>query len=182
MVGNVWFLVTGGLFLGDDADAALSQTTGHFPDSQDQGNTARTRFQYQAARRMWLAASASYGSGLPFDYGGTEAAALAEYGPAVISRINFDRGRIKPLLAVSASLELDLYKSEKTQHSPSPRRRQFKQSPECNRFRWPLLRQCNRARTQLCAASEYIFLKVNRGFCPGQDRGWERPHSSQQQA
>lgn len=113
MVGNVWFPVTGGLFLGDDADNALDETTGHFPDSQDQRNTVRTRFQYQAARRVWLAAGASYGSGLPFDYEGTEADALAQYGPAVINRINFDRGRIKPLLALSASLGLDLYKSEK---------------------------------------------------------------------
>jgi hypothetical protein len=112
MVGNVWFPVTGGLFLGDDADAALSQLNGHFPDSQDQRNTVRTRFQYQATRRVWLATGASYGSGLPFEYEGTEADALALYGPAVISRINFDRGRIKPLLAVSASLGLDVYKSE----------------------------------------------------------------------
>jgi hypothetical protein len=113
MVGNVWFPVTGGLFLGSDADDALSQTTGHFPDSQDQRNTARTRFQYQVARRAWLAAGASYGSGLPFEYGGTEEDALAQYGPAVISRINFDRGRIKPLLAVSASLGVDVFKGEK---------------------------------------------------------------------
>ena len=113
MVGNVWFPVTGGLFLGDDAGAALSQTTGHFPDSQDQRNTVRTRFQYQAARRVWLAAGASYGSGLPFEYGGTEADALALYGPAVVSRLNFDRGRVRPSLAVSASLGLDLYKDEK---------------------------------------------------------------------
>ena len=49
MVGNVWFPVTGGLFLGDDADAALTQTSGHFPDSQDQRNTVRTRFLYQHA-------------------------------------------------------------------------------------------------------------------------------------
>ena len=92
---------------------ALDQTTGHFPDTQDQRNTLRTRFQYQLARRIWLAAGASYGSGLPFDYQGTEADALAEYGPAVISRINFDRGRIKPMLAVSASLGVDVYKGEK---------------------------------------------------------------------
>jgi hypothetical protein len=63
MVGNVWFPATGGLFLGDDADAALSQLNGHFPDSQDQRNTLRTRFQYQATRRVWLATGASYGSG-----------------------------------------------------------------------------------------------------------------------
>jgi hypothetical protein len=112
MVGNVWFPVTGGLFLGSDADDALSQTTGHFPDSQDQRNTARTRFQYQIVRRAWVAAGASFGSGLPFDYGGTEEDALAEYGPALISRINFDRGRIKPLLAVSASLGVDVFKGE----------------------------------------------------------------------
>ena len=34
MVGNVWFPVTGGLFLGDDATDAISQTGGHLPDSQ----------------------------------------------------------------------------------------------------------------------------------------------------
>jgi hypothetical protein len=113
MVGNVWFPVTGGLFLGDDADNALSRLNGHFPDSQDQRNTLRTRFQYQAAPRLWLATGASYGSGLPFEYGGSEADAFALYGPAVVSRVNFDRGRIRPLLAVSASLGLDVYKSEK---------------------------------------------------------------------
>ena len=32
MVGNAWYPVTGGLFLGDDASSATSQTTGHFPD------------------------------------------------------------------------------------------------------------------------------------------------------
>ncbi len=112
MVGNVWFPVTGGLFLGDDADAALSQLNGHFPDTQDQRNTVRTRFQYQLARRAWVAAGASYGSGLPFEYGGTYEEALAQYGQAVVDRLNFDRGRVKPLLAVSASLGLDLYKGE----------------------------------------------------------------------
>jgi outer membrane cobalamin receptor len=113
MVGNVWFPVTGGLFLGDDASAALSQLTGHFPDSQDQRNTVRTRFKYQVAPRVWVASGLSSGSGLPFEYGGDEADALAQYGPQVISRINFDRGRIRPMLAVNASLGVDVYKSEK---------------------------------------------------------------------
>jgi TonB-dependent Receptor Plug Domain len=113
MVGNVWFPVTGGLFLGDDATDALSQLTGHFPDSQDQRNTVRTRFQYQVAPRVWVASGLSSGSGLPFEYDGDEADALAQYGPRVISRINFDRGRIRPMLAVNASLGVDVYKSEK---------------------------------------------------------------------
>ena len=50
--GAAWFPVTGGLFLGDDAVAALNQTTGHFPDSQDQRNTLRTRFHYRLAPRF----------------------------------------------------------------------------------------------------------------------------------
>ena len=113
MVGNVWFPVTGGLFLGDDANDAITQLNGHFPDSQDQRNTLRTRFQYQVLSRVWFAAGAEYGSGLPFEYEGTEADALARYGPQVVSRINFTRGRIRPLLAVNSSLGVDVYKGEK---------------------------------------------------------------------
>lgn len=113
MVGNVWFPVTGGLFLGDDVGNAVTQLNGHFPDSQDQRNTLRTRFQYQILPRIWFAAGAEYGSGLPFEYEGTEAAALARYGPQVVSRINFERGRIRPLLAVNSSLGADVYRSEK---------------------------------------------------------------------
>ena len=113
MVGNVWFPVTGGLFLGDDESDAITQLNGHFPDSQDQRNTLRTRFQYQLLPRIWLAAGADYDSGLPFEYEGTEADALARYGPQVVSRINFARGRIRPLLAVNSSLGVDIYKGEK---------------------------------------------------------------------
>jgi len=113
MVGNAWFPVTGGLFLGDDAVAALTQTTGHFPDSQDQRNTLRTRLRYQVAPRLWIAGGANYGSGLPFAYEGDQPTALAEYGQQVIDRINFDRGRILPLLAVNASLGADLYKGDR---------------------------------------------------------------------
>jgi TonB-dependent Receptor Plug Domain len=113
MVGNVWFPVTGGLFLGDDANNAVSQLTGHFPDSQDQRNTVRTRFQYQVTHRVWVASGLSSGSGLPFAFTGTEDEALAQYGPEVINRINFDRGRIRPLLSVNASLSMDIYKRDK---------------------------------------------------------------------
>jgi hypothetical protein len=112
MVGNAWYPVTGGLFLGDAAAAALTQTSGHFPDSQDQRNTLRTRFQYKIAPRIWFASGATYGSGLPFAYTGDEAEALAAYGPAVISRINFARGRILPLFAANASFGADVYKSD----------------------------------------------------------------------
>lgn len=113
MVGNVWFPVTGGLFLGSDAAAAVTQTTGHFPDSQDQRNTVNTRFQYQILPRLWAAVGAGYGSGLPFEFEGTQEEALAQYGPEVVSRVNFDRGRVRPQLAVNASIGADVYKSAK---------------------------------------------------------------------
>jgi hypothetical protein len=112
MVANVWLPVTGGLFLGDDAGAALTEVNGHFPASQDQRNTFRGRIQYRVAPRIWVAAGLSYGSGLPFTYTGSESDALAQYGPDVVSRINFARGRILPSLATSASLGADLYKSD----------------------------------------------------------------------
>jgi hypothetical protein len=113
IIGNCWFPVTGGLFLGDDVTNALTQLTGHFPDSQDQRNTLRTRFQYQATPRIWVAAGLAYGSGLPFDFGGAPSAALAEYGEAVLSRLNFNRGRILPTLAMNSSVGIDLYKRDK---------------------------------------------------------------------
>ena len=113
MVGNAWFPVTGGLLLGVDAINASTQLTGHFPDSQDQRNTLRTRFRYQLWPRLWLAGGADYGSGLPFDYGGTYSDAVAQYGQAVVDRLNFDRGRVKPSLAVNASIGADVYKTER---------------------------------------------------------------------
>jgi len=109
-VGNAWFPVTGGLFLGDDA---VIPASGHFPDSQDQRNTIRGRLRYQLAPRLWIAGGVQYDTGLPFDFVGTYDEALAEYGEKVVDRINFNRGRIYPSFQVSASLGGDIYKSER---------------------------------------------------------------------
>jgi hypothetical protein len=113
IVGNAWFPVTGGLFVGSDAVSATTQLTGHFPDSQDQRNTARGRIRYQLTSRVWIAAGSEYGSGLPFDFTGTYQQALAEYGSAVVGRINLNSGRIKATLASDASLGAQLYKTDK---------------------------------------------------------------------
>jgi outer membrane receptor for Fe3+-dicitrate len=112
IVGNAWFPVTGGLFLADAALSARAQFTGHFPDSQDQRNTARIRIRYQVASRFWLATGAEYGSGLPFKFNGTPSNALATYGSAVINRLDFNRGRVKPNLSIDASAGADLYRKE----------------------------------------------------------------------
>ena len=112
-VGNAWYPVTGGLFLGDDASAAAAEVKGHFPDSQDQRNTVRGRVRYQPMRRAWAAFGVQYDTGLPFEFEGDRDDALAEYGEDVISRINFDRGRILPAFQVNASAGADIYQSER---------------------------------------------------------------------
>ena len=113
MVGAVWFPVTGGLFLGQDVEDVQSQLGGHFPDSQDQRNTLFTRWIYQATPRLWFGGGVQYGSGLPFEFTGDYQTALEEYGPQVLGRVNFARGRILPSLIFSASAGAQLYKSER---------------------------------------------------------------------
>jgi outer membrane cobalamin receptor len=117
MVATEWFPVTGGLFLGQDARDAASQLSGYFPATQDQRNTLATRWIANVSKRVRLSAGVSYGSGLPFAYGGTPDDALAQYGPEVVSRLNFARGRIFPQLAVSASMSADLIRRDHFQSS-----------------------------------------------------------------
>ncbi len=113
-VGNAFFPVTGGLFLGDEG---MIPTTGHFPDSQDQRNTVRGRVHYQVASRLWVASGIQYDSGLPFDFQGDPSDALATYGQQVVNRINFARGRIYPSFQVNASVGADVYKSDRLKMS-----------------------------------------------------------------
>jgi hypothetical protein len=112
-VGMAWNPVTGGLFLGANAAAAQMQLTGHFPITQDQRNTARGRMRYQARPWLWAAGGAQFDSGLPFQFDGNPATALAEYGPRVLSRVNFQRGRIRPSFLVNASAGTRLHKSDR---------------------------------------------------------------------
>jgi outer membrane cobalamin receptor len=113
MVGSAYLPVTGGLFLGDDAGNALSRLTGRFWDSQDQRNTARTRFRYEFAKRLSAGIGAEYGSGLPFQFTGTEPEALATYGPQVVERLNFDKGRVRPSFSVNASAAATIWRTDR---------------------------------------------------------------------
>ncbi len=113
IVGNAFYPVTGGLFLGDDAAGAVTQLTGHFPDSQDQRQTARARVRYQAAPRLWVAVGSDYNSGLPFQPDLTPQQYATEYGQVVIDHLNFNRDRISPYLTENVSVRADLYKGEK---------------------------------------------------------------------
>lgn len=109
IVGNTWYPVTGGLFLGNDAASAATQLAGHFPDSQDQRNTVRNRIRYQATSRMWFAVGSDYNSGLPFQPDLTRQQYAAEYGQTVIDHLNFSRGRVHPYFTQNASVSADLF-------------------------------------------------------------------------
>ncbi len=113
-VGNAFYPVTGGLFLG--ADGQLP-TTGHFPDSQDQRNTVRGRVRYQVVPHLWIAGGIQYDTGLPFQFNGDPSTVLADYGQQVLNRINFDRSRIYPSIQVNASAGADVYKSDRLKMS-----------------------------------------------------------------
>jgi hypothetical protein len=113
IVGNAWNPVTGGLFLGNDASSALTQTTGYSPDSQDQRNTIRARALYQAASRLWFAVGANYNTGLPFQADLTPEQYATEYGQVVINHLNFNRGRVNPYFTQSLTVGADLLKREK---------------------------------------------------------------------
>jgi hypothetical protein len=105
---------TGGLFLGSEANEVLTDT-GKFAVTQDQRNTVRASVRAQIAKRAWVAASADYGSGLPVELDPTSIDMnflLAQYGPEILSRINFDRGRVRPNFSLGAAFGVELYKKE----------------------------------------------------------------------
>ena len=92
------FPIAGGLLLDDDDNGAAGE---EFPISQDQRHTVRARVR-AALPRSWVAASLSYGSGLPFEEADSLEDSLEQYGPRTVSRVNFVTGRVRP----SASLDV----------------------------------------------------------------------------
>jgi hypothetical protein len=104
--------VTGGLFLGSQSAKQLNDT-GEFAVSQDQRNTARIRVRFQASHKVWLAVGGEYGSGLPADTGDTDSTLLlAQYGAAILDRVNLEGGRVRPNLSADIAVGAELYRKE----------------------------------------------------------------------
>jgi len=112
-VGSAYLPVTGGLFLGVQDINSNTQGRGRFWDSQDQRNTIRTRYRYQLAKRAWLGVGGEYGSGLPVEFEGTIQEAIAEYGSAVVGRVDLDHGRVRPNFSLDASAAMSLYHGDR---------------------------------------------------------------------
>lgn len=104
--------ITGGLFLGSDAVNGLVDAS-RFSVTQDQRNTARARVRFQSDRRAWFALGGQYGSGLPAEgASGGPRFLLAQFGPEILSRINFDRGRVRPNFSLDVAAGAELYHNE----------------------------------------------------------------------
>jgi hypothetical protein len=112
-VGSAYLPVTGGLFLGSDATNALSNTNGRFWVTQDQRHTIHGRIRYRITDRLWTAWGTQFGGGLPLEFDTTDpngiAQAIAQYGAAVVDRVNFAAGRVKPSFTVDGSAGVDLW-------------------------------------------------------------------------
>ena len=107
--------ITGGLFLGDEASDALTDTS-RFAVSQDQRNTARASVRYQLSKRLWLATSAQYGSGLPVEIDDPADVDIdflrGQFGAAIVDRVNFDKGRVKPNFSFDVAGGAQIYSKE----------------------------------------------------------------------
>src|SRR5882762_2151719 len=103
--------ITGGLFLGSDASSVLTNNS-KFAVTQDQRNTVRARVRAQATKRIWAAVSAEYGSGLPSELDPSSGNLLAQYGPAILARVNIERGRVRPNFSLGAAAGVELYRKE----------------------------------------------------------------------
>ncbi len=106
--------ITGGLFIGSEAIAGVPDNS-RFRVSQDQRNTAAARLHVEVTQRLWLATQGSFGSGLPveLDTGNTDTNfLLAQYGPQILSQVDFARGRVRPNYSLDASAGFNLFDKE----------------------------------------------------------------------
>lgn len=102
--------ITGGLFLGDEAEE-LMEHTDRFAISQDQRHTIRARLSNRFGAGLWAALAASYDSGLPVeDFEDDRDEALEQFGERIVERVNFDSGRVRSSVSIDASAGLVLHK------------------------------------------------------------------------
>lgn len=97
--------VTGGLLIGAEGADDLS-TTDKFPISQDQRNTVRARARWTPLPLLWFGLHLAYNSGLPveLDDEADMGQLRSAYGDRVLSKIDFDRGRVRPWSSTDLSV------------------------------------------------------------------------------
>ena len=131
LLGTATSPVTGGLFIEGGEAGGLRDVVTRFPISQDQRNTVSATARYEPHPRLWFAAAGRYGSGLPVELadddevgqGGVaqDQGSSGEPGgmnfalvpPAIIERVNFERGRLRPNFSLDLSLGVKLWERDR---------------------------------------------------------------------
>ncbi len=127
LLGRATSPVTGGLFIQGSEAEGLRDAVTTFPISQDQRNTVSARFRFEPHSRIWFALGGRYGSGLPVELQDDESEAVdqepiqqagsGEDGsvmitPAVLDRVDFARGRVRPNFSLDLSLGVGLWQRD----------------------------------------------------------------------
>ena len=81
---------------------------------------------------MWFAVASSYSSGLPVDLNGPADLGFlpSNTEPQILSKVNFDRGRIRPSASLDVSVGVNLYQQEHRSVRLQARRLQLVRPPE----------------------------------------------------
>jgi hypothetical protein len=120
MHGTASSPVTGGLFIQGGEAAELRGVVERFPITQDQRNTLAAQIRIEPYRRVWLITGIRYGSGLPVELeededeeedGDDEEHANA-IPQAILDKVNFDRGRIRPNFSLDFGLGVRLWERD----------------------------------------------------------------------
>lgn len=125
MLGEASSPVTGGLFIQGGEAEELREIVKRFPISQDQRNTLAAQIRLEPLRRLWFMTGARYGSGLPVeledndddddeeeedDHDDDEHAEPIPQ--AILDKVNFERGRIRPNFSLDFSVGLRLWERD----------------------------------------------------------------------
>ena len=128
LLGRATSPVTGGLFIEGGEAEELRDVVTAFPISQDQRNSVSAQFRFEPHPRIWFALGGRYGSGLPVelqeehptetaDQDTPRTAGGGETGPvmiplAILERVDFARGRVRPNFSLDFSLGVGLWQRD----------------------------------------------------------------------
>lgn len=111
MRGEAELPVTGGLFLGDEAD--LGRPGERVTITQDQRHTLRGRLHVRLHPNAWVALAGTFDSGLPFEDAGDADSLNDTVPPRVLERIDLEAGRVRPAATVDLAGGWTLVKTRK---------------------------------------------------------------------
>jgi outer membrane receptor protein involved in Fe transport len=116
MVGRAGSPVTGGLFIEDSEADELKDVVEHFAISQDQRNTVAANARFEPHRRFWFTTGYRYGSGLPVELEEEDGEYEDEdqvISQAILDKVNFERGRIRPNFSLDFSAGIRLWEDDR---------------------------------------------------------------------